>query len=254
MEKVKLKIVTFNVSCDTNERFAPRLELAKRHFAEEKPDIIGFQEPRPGQQQMIAEALPDYTVIGYGREKHFDGESNCVAFKTADFTLLGFHQCWLSPTPFVPGTRFEEQSSCPRVVVTLMLKHKDRDMPFRFYNTHLDHVSDLARVLGMGQILKRMEADNADWELPMILTGDMNAEPYSEAIRAAKNAPKYPLEDMTAELERTFHNYGTDKGNTKIDYIFANKGTEHGIPYCWNDTENGLYISDHYPVACDVII
>ena len=254
MDKVQMKIVTFNLLCDNEEGFAPRLAIAKRRFDAEKPDIIGFQEARPIQQRMLTEALPEYQIIGFGREKDFGGESNCVAVRKDTFTLFGFHQCWLSPTPFVPGTRFEEQSTCPRVVVTTLLKHKDRELPFRFYNTHLDHIGEQARVLGMGQIIARMKADNADWELPMLLTGDMNDTPASPAIRCALEADPYPLEDLSAAADYTFHGNGTVKAPYKIDYIFGSAGTEHSPAYIWDDCVDGKTISDHYPVACDVIL
>lgn len=254
MDKVKIKVVTYNLLCDSAEGFAPRLALAKKRIDAERPDIIGFQEARPAMQKMLEYVLTDYQIVGFGREKDFGGESNCIAFRRDTFTLYGLHQCWLSPTPFVPGTRFEEQSSCPRVCVTTMLKHKDRDLPFRFYNTHLDHIGEHARVLGMSQILARIKADNDDWTLPFVLTGDMNAEPDSQAISDALAFKPYPIIDTTAVLTHSFHNHGKIADGCKIDYIFTSAGIEHCQPYIWDDCENGKFISDHYPVVCDLTI
>lgn len=255
-EQIKIKVVTYNLQCDSPEGFAPRLEIAMKRFHEEKPDIIGFQEARPGQQKMLVDALPEYQIVGFGRDRNFGGESNCVAFRRDTFTLFGFHQCWLSPTPFVPGTRFPHQSDCPRIVCTVMLKHKYLDLPFRYYNTHLDHIDNEARVLGMNQVLDRIKADNADWNLPFILTGDMNAQPEEEPIKNALAFADYPMVDATAALDDigTFHGYFRLKKNIKIDYIFASEAFTGGQPYLWDDCVNGQSISDHYPVACDLTI
>ena len=253
MEKVKIKVVTYNLQTGAaNERFLRRFSLSMHRFIDEKPDIIGFQEVMPDQQELLIKWLPDYEIIGFGRDKNFGGESNCVAFRKDTFTLYGFHQCWLSPTPYVPGTRFEEQSSCPRVVVDLLLKHKDRDLPFRYLNTHLDHVGEGARVLGMGQILDRINKDNDEWNLPTILTGDMNAKPTAPAIINAINNEKYPLNDTTANLDYTY-NFRNVK--MKIDYIFATKDIEYGESYKWDDRiGDDMMPTDHYPVACDLIV
>lgn len=251
MESVKLKVVTYNVLCSTDEAFSPRWELGRRRILAEQPDVIGFQETRPNQQKMIADSLPDYAVLGFGRDPDFGGESNCIAFRKEVFTLFGFHQCWLSPTPFVPGTRFPEQSPCPRVCVTVMLKHRALPLPIRFYNTHLDHVSEQARVLGMSQVLRRIQADNDDWALPYVLTGDMNARPDSQPIRDALAFSAYPMKDVSANLTDSFHSFGRVTGE-KIDYIFTNTATDASPAVLWDDCENGVYISDHYPVAAEL--
>lgn len=253
-DKIKIKVVMYNLKCDNEEGFARRFALAQTRIKKEKPDIIGFQEALPHMQRMIEKTLDDYTVVGYGRDADFGGESNCVAFRSDTYRLFGLNQCWLSPTPFIPATRFEGQSSCPRILTTVMLKHCDRVFPFRFYNTHLDHVGENARVAGMSQILNIIKSDNDNWRLGIILTGDMNAEPASQTIKNALSFDSYPLTDTTAALKTTFHNFGKLNRSCKIDYIFTDRGTEHYEPYIWDDYSDGIYISDHFPVAVDILI
>lgn len=253
-DKINIKTVTYNLKCDSAEGFSKRFAIAEERIKNEKPDIIGFQEALPHMQKIITEKLCGYTVIGYGRDSDFGGESNCVAFRSDLYTLFGFHQFWLSPTPYIPATRFEDQSSCPRVCVSLMLKHQKKADPFRFYNTHLDHVGENARVLGMNQVLKKINSDNNDWKLDFILTGDMNALPDSEAIKNALSNKEFKLHDVTSSLSHTFHNFGKIKNGCKIDYIFVSEGIEHAEPYLWDDCINSMTISDHYPVAADLIL
>ena len=254
-DKIKIKVVTYNLKCDSREGFALRLPIAMTRINTEKPDIIGFQEALPVMYSMLKEALSDnYCFVGFGRDADFGGESNCIAFKRGIFELFGFHQFWLSPTPYIPGSRYEEQSGCPRICVMAMLRHRDRIAPFRFYNTHLDHVGEGARVLGMSQVLRGIKADNDEWRQSIILTGDMNAAPDSRAISDALAFGDYPLTDTTASLTHTFHDFGKLSGGCKIDYIFTDKGNTHSAPYIWDDRADGRFISDHYPVAVDIVL
>lgn len=251
---LKIKVVTYNLKCDSETGFLRRLPLALKRIECEKPDIIGFQEALPHMQRILGESLNEYYIVGFGRDSDFVGESNCVAYRRDTFRLFGFSQCWLSPTPYVPGSRFEEQSSCPRIFTTVILKHRECILPFRFYNTHLDHVSEKARVLGIAQILEIIKSDNDNWRLGIILTGDLNAEPFSQTITNILNFDAYPLKDTTASIKNTFHDFGKLPRECKIDYIFTDHCTEHSNPYIWDDYKDGIYISDHYPVSVDIIL
>ncbi|MHB1152905.1 MAG: endonuclease/exonuclease/phosphatase family protein [Eubacteriales bacterium] len=252
--KPKIRVVTYNLKCDSETGFKHRLPLALKRIESEKPDIIGFQEALPHMQRILEESLNDYYFVGFGRDSDFGGESNCVAYRRDTYHLFGFNQCWLSPTPYVPGTRFEEQSSCPRFCTTVILKHREHILPFRIYNTHLDHVGEKARILGMTQILEKIKSDNDIWRLGIILTGDMNAEPFSQTITNILSFEAYPLKDTTDSIKNTFHDFGKLSRECKIDYIFTDRSTEHSSPYIWDDYKDGVYISDHYPVSVDIIL
>lgn len=250
--KIKIKVVTYNLKCDSETGFIQRFKLALNRINAERPDIIGFQEALPHMQRIIEENLLNYCVVGYGRNSDFGGESNCIAYLRDTYQLFGFNQCWLSPTPYIPGSRYSEQSSCPRVCVTAILKHREISLPFRIYNTHLDHVSEKARVLGIHQILNRIQYDNDQWHLGMILTGDMNAEPNSQVIKDILSFEEYPIKDVTVNIANSFHDFGKLQKDCKIDYIFT--AFEPVISYIWDDLEKGIYISDHYPLIADIMI
>jgi endonuclease/exonuclease/phosphatase family metal-dependent hydrolase len=249
---VNIKVVTYNLKCDSETGFKRRLSLAVNRFEHEKPDIIGFQEALPHMQRMLEDTLNEYSFIGFGRDFDFGGESNCVAYRRDTYRLFGYNQFWLSPTPYIPGTRYEGQSSCPRICTSLILKHKNRISPFRVYNTHLDHVSDNARILGMSQILRQIKNDNDNWHLNIILTGDMNAGPSSQPITDVLDFSAYPLKDVTETVKNTFHDFGKLSHDCKIDYIFTDSFTEHSSANIWDDYTDGIYISDHYPVSVDL--
>lgn len=253
----KISAVSFNIrtagaddGCNSYQFRQPHILKAIR---EKKPDIIGFQEVMPYVQDWLGEIFgDDYVIVGYGREKKYDGESNPVMFRRDSFKLFSYDQFWLSETPYLPGSRYENQSGCPRICVAVTLKHKDMEKPFRFYNTHLDHVSDEARRLGLAAVLKRIGEDNAKTVLPYILTGDFNASPDSGVIEMANSYEAYPMYDACSGVGGTFHAYG--KCSAKIDYIFTNRENNSENARLWDECVDGVYISDHYPIEAEIIL
>ena len=116
---MKIKVVTFNLRMNTTRDginyFFNRAPLILERINEEKPDIIGFQEATQPILEWLKATLTEYTLVGIGRSETFKSEANPIAFRKDRFDLFSFQQFWLSPTPEVPGTRYEEQSTCPRV-------------------------------------------------------------------------------------------------------------------------------------------
>ena len=185
---MKIKVVTFNLRMNTHRDginyFFNRAPLILARIREEKPDVIGFQEATQPILEWLKATLTEYTLVGIGRSKDFKSEANPIAFRKDRFELFSFNQFWLSPTPEVPGTRYEEQSDCPRVCCAAKLREIGTTEVIRFYNTHLDHIGEKARLYGMNQIVAYMEEEKAKSAHPVILTGDMNAEPYELSIKA----------------------------------------------------------------------
>ncbi|MBQ4574377.1 MAG: endonuclease/exonuclease/phosphatase family protein [Clostridia bacterium] len=255
---MQIQIVTYNLRMDNpgdgEQRFTYRTDFIKRKILSEKPDVIGFQEVLPHMRRWLIENLEGYTVVGYGRGPVYDDESNCIAYRTDKFELFGLHQFWLSPTPYTPGSRYEIQSQCPRICTIAMLCPIGSATPFRVYNTHLDHISDEARVKGLEFILARITEDNTAFRCPYLLTGDFNALPHHTPIRAALEYSDFPMEDITAEITGSFHGYGTVDRDNKIDYIFTDAGTPFEDVRLWDDRDGILYLSDHYPISAKVTL
>ena len=87
--------------------------------------------------------------------------------------------------------------------------------------------------------------------IPVILTGDFNAEPDSEEIGLIKKTPGFV--NVTDGIGVTYHGYGCENPES-IDYIYV-KGAENcGVAERWTDEENGVYLSDHYPVCAELNI
>ncbi len=249
-----MKIVTFNLRCVYNRdginSFVHRALVISDKIREEQPDVIGFQEVIPKSLEVLERLLPEYLFVGQFRNADYLGEGLYTAVRKENCMLLGFETVWLSPTPYEAGSRFENQSHCPRICVAAKIRHKDSGKIFRVFNIHLDHISDEARVLGMTAAFKF--ADGFKDNVPEVFLGDLNAEPDSETI--ALCCAREGIVDVTADVGATFHGYG--KTAVKIDYIFLTSELAEkllGVEK-WEDEKDGIYLSDHYPVCAELEI
>ena len=245
-----MKLVTFNLRCCWNgdgiNAFPNRAGGILEKIRMERPEILCFQEGIEASIRLLKGALPEYTFIFNQRNADYRGEGMATAFRKDAVDLLGLDCFWLSDTPHTAGSRFEEQSNCPRICQCMLLRANGT--MFRVYNTHLDHVSDKARILGLQAIYKRMAEDRKILPLPVFLLGDFNAEPASDTIRSCSENALFPLVDLTQEIPASFHGFGVCE--SKIDYIYADRDYEKTVT-AWDEMLNGVYLSDHYPLQVE---
>ncbi len=248
----KLKICSFNLrmesSSDGKNMFTYRTPYIREAIRRESPDIIGFQECLPHMHAWLRDNFPEYITVGCGRGSDYKDESNPVLFKKDKFDFLGYDMFWLSPTPFIPGSKYEG-SGCPRICVVITLKPTDGTQVFRVYNTHLDHVSDEARKNGIKSILERMDKDDERIAVPHLLLGDLNATPDSETIRFINECESRKFTELTSEIGGSYHGYG--QCFIKIDYVFASGEIKGLGSKLWDECHDGVYLSDHYPVCAE---
>lgn len=246
-----MQIVTFNIRCDYGQdgsnNFKFRKNLILKKVQKEQPDILCFQEVLPHVALWLKENLTEYYVIGCGRDSRLENEQTCIAYRKDGFNMVKMEVFWLSETPDIPGSRYSNQSDCPRNCTVLYLQDIGSGRVFRLYNTHLDHIGSEARRQGLSLIMEKISKADFLGKVPFILTGDFNGLPESEELAVLKEYSG--LYDCTEQLEGTFHDFGRLKEPEKIDYIIAD---EHFI--CkeaarWTDCEDGVYLSDHYPVC-----
>ena len=176
-----------------------------------------------------------------------------IADRTDAVELISLENIWLSPTPHVAGSTFGgDQSGCPRMFTSALVKHNNVAMPFYFIHTHLDHVGTDARYLGAMQLVQYISSHGEHF----VLTGDFNATPEAREIRLMTEALAVRgAVDCTAGLGGTFHNFGKllPDRTVKIDYIFTDGQCESAnvvedIPV------NGQYYSDHNAVCAYITL
>ena len=106
-----INVFSYNIWTDSGTRqgrgsFAARIPLFREKFLAYKPDLIGFQETMPYQRQWLMDNLEGFEVVGVGRGKNYDNESNVIAYRKDRFDLVFLETFWLSDTPHKPGSRF----------------------------------------------------------------------------------------------------------------------------------------------------
>ena len=152
-----IKLVTFNIRCDYDQDGANSFRFRKpvilKKLAEEKPDVICFQEVLPHVAAWLKENLTEYTVVGCGRSETLEDEQMTVAFRTDRLNLINMETFWLSPTPMCRRADMKNSPSAPGCVQKSWKIFRKK--VFRLCDIHLDHLGVQARTLGLSQILKK---------------------------------------------------------------------------------------------------
>lgn len=251
-----MKIVSFNIRYkwdgDGQNSLKYRMSMILETIRAEKPDLIGFQEVFARTAEFLEASLPEYNVLFMGRAVDMKGEGMAIAARKETLAVKTVERFWLSPTPRVPGSRYQEQSSCPRICQCVMLQKKPDGDFFRFYNTHLDHRGEQARMLGIHQIGERMKSDYDEMPMPYVLVGDFNTYPGSPVLNYCLQESPAPMVEVSEGIGQTFHNFGQpglDVGE-QIDFILTDPATAAAKKAVgkWTKEEDGVYLSDHYPV------
>ena len=248
------KFVTFNLRCDRNQDgencFVYRQPLILKVIGEEQPELLCFQEVLPHMAVWLKQNLKDYYAIGCGRGEKLDGEQITVAFRSDIYSLMEMRTFWLSETPFQPGSRYPDQSSCPRTCIDALLMENATGHMLRVVNTHLDHVGVEARRQGLAQILRHIESVELFPNAPVILTGDFNAAPDSPEMAVIRDRTDFC--NVTEGIGITYHGYMRAEHPESIDYIFTRGPLDCLKVRKWEHTENGVFLSDHYPVCAEL--
>lgn len=250
-----LKVMTYNIRLDVASDGENAWPLRKDFFTSQiqfyEPDVFGVQEAKPNQVIDIAEALNQYNKVGIAREGEGKGESSNIFYKKNRFILKQTNTFWLSNTPDTISKGWD--AAFNRVCTYVLLKDKQTHKTFWVFNTHLDHIGEVARTKSIELILSKIAALNSK-NYPVIVMGDFNSEPDTERIIALK---KVMNDTRTVSIEKPFGPFGTfndfkhNQPVTKlIDYIFISKNNQFKVQKhaVLSDSKDLKYPSDHLPV------
>ena len=262
---LELNVMTFNIRLDVPSDSLNSWQYRKENAAEmvrmNDVDILGMQEVLLNQMNDLKERLPQYTAIGVGREDGADkGEFSPIFYKKDRFSAIESGTFWVSETPELAGSKGWDASYI-RVATWAILKEKATGKEIFAINTHLDNDGLIARKEGGNLLLKK--AEELGKGLPIVLTGDFNDTPQSEAIKNITDASKanHLIDSKTVALKTsgtdwTFHNFGrlAESERPLIDYIFVSKQIKVQDYAVLPDTLNGTFVSDHKPVLSKITI
>ena len=258
-----VNVMTFNIRYDNPEdslnNWNYRKDRAARAIRFYGADIVGTQEVLHNQLEDLKQRLPGYEAIGVGREDGKEaGEYSALWYRTDRFNAKESGWFWLSETPEVAGSKGWD-GACERIATWAKLQDKLTGKELFVMNTHLDHVGVAARREGVKLVLDKIQELGGN--LPVILTGDFNAEPESDVIKQVTDTtdPEHltdarTVADLVYGPNWTFHDFGSIpyEHRERIDYIFVKNGLEvlkYGI---LAETEGNAYLSDHAPVLISV--
>lgn len=253
---VEIKYISYNIryanASDGDNAWDIRKPATKEMIEREQPDVFGLQEALIGQLQYIDSNFPQYSRVGVGRDDgKEEGEFMAVYYRSDKFKLLKNGDFWLSETPDECSMGWD--AACRRIVTWAKLKDKETGKVFYAFNTHLDHVGEVAREQSILLIVKRIDEIVKKDKAPVFLSGDFNSNVNSAIFDPLKSIMKDSRAILPeSEWIPTYNNYGNG-GDAMIDYIFY-KNAEVLDFKTLNGDYGKPYISDHYPVMATMKI
>ncbi len=245
----EITMMSCNLRCLTPLDFGKkswfyRAKLVMDTIENQAPGIIGFQEATRWQYNYLVDCLKGYDSVITYRDNSVIAEGCPVFYNTSLYTFVDKGSFWLSETP-------EEMSkdwgaACYRICSYVILIEKATNKQFVVFNSHLDHVSDEARINGIGVILDKI-AEFGPY--PCVIMGDFNAtedsETYSIVTESFKDA-RYETKNTDDSI--TYQNWG-QKGE-RIDYFMISKTGIDVIKYdVITELHDGDYSADHFPLV-----
>jgi len=256
-----LRVMTFNlrldVASDGPNAWPHRRDWVAALIRFHAPDAVGVQEALAHMLTDLDARLPGFARVGVGRaDGRTGGEFSAILYRTGRLELLDSGTFWLSPTPEVPGSKGWD-AAIERIATWARFRDRRTGCTHVHLNTHFDHIGEQARQESARLI--RLRLGSIAGSLPVIVTGDLNADPQSVPYRVFTRdtiaSASTPLRDAYA-MSRDGHYGPTSTWNAfraiepgrRIDYVLVSTRIpvlSHGIlPDSWD----GRFPSDHLPV------
>jgi endonuclease/exonuclease/phosphatase family metal-dependent hydrolase len=260
-----LNVLTFNIRFD-NPKDAPndwpnRKEKVTSQILFHEADIIGIQEALHAQLLDMEKGLPGYKYTGVARDDGKQkGEYSCIFYNTNRLELLASETFWLSETPTVAGSKSWD-AAITRVVTWAKFKDRKTKKVFYHFNTHFDHMGQVARRESAKLLLKAV--DSIAGKTPAVITGDFNAKPQDEPIRVIvdESNPLKLIDSKAVSAAAHFGPNGTfnafqarEQADQPIDYIFLKGNWKVAQHATLSQTWGGLFSSDHFPVFARLML
>jgi endonuclease/exonuclease/phosphatase family metal-dependent hydrolase len=264
-----LRVMTFNVRGfyhpdDGVNQWQHREALNVATVQSTAPHLIGMQEVQTGNLKAYHRGLPEYHWLAwpeYGNAPPYEWPA--LYWDPGAITPIDNGGFWLSETP----DRFSGSwdTDCIRAATWIKFQHAATGASVVHLNTHLDHISEQARIEGSRLILARLGELQSDGSAA-IVTADFNARPESATHRLYTSAgfsDAYLAAGHADHSERSFTFHGwrgeafrREGPPVRIDWILVRDGARWraAVRSCEivRDAEPPVYPSDHYPVVADL--
>ena len=251
---MNFNVMTFNLRYwnerDGENAWPNRKDQVAQVILKYDPLVIGIQEGLYPMLQDLDQRLPQYARVGEGREGVTAGEFSAIYYRKDLLEVKHVDQMWLSETPDMVGSKSWDSSLC-RICTWALFEVKETKNQFMMFNTHMDHIGEVARLNGARLIWARMK-EHVEKGLPCLLTGDLNCRPEAEPIQYLRSHLVDAAACYGKDLIGTAHNFTGETDEGPIDYIFHTPNITVNDVRIIKDHENGRYPSDHFPVWANV--
>lgn len=250
-----MRVVSFNIRydepADGDHIWGRRIPALAAVWEQFDADVIGIQEGLPHQVNTIHALFSQYDWFGRGGNPDSSGEHEAIFYRRDRFQCLESGHFWLSNTPFVPGGRCFDNPGI-RMASWVRLWDTVTKTPWFILNTHFDVRSEFSRNESSKLIRKFLDQRVSVSEDPVIVMGDLNADPDSEALKTfIANGDFVDALKVAGDTRMTYHGF-KGEGTHRIDYILCNRRIQVKLGHVITDSYGGLYPSDHYPILAEV--
>ncbi len=254
-----LSLMTYNIRYatvnDGENQWEKRKEFLVDQIAFYAPDVFGIQEGLEHQLTFIKDSIAKYDYVGVGRDDgKKKGEFCAIFFNKEKLELISEQTFWLSPTPDKVSKGWD--AALERICTYALFTDKTSGHKFWVFNTHFDHIGEIARENSAKLIVEKVNEINKD-NFPVFVMGDFNLNENSKAISYLASV----FNDSRSVSEaRPFGPHGTFTGfefhnpvKDRIDYIFSSRNDVVIKKYAvLTDSKESRYPSDHFPVLVKV--
>lgn len=243
------------------------------------PTLIGLQECSWTIREDILKADSRRKAIGNSVNNDESGytstSSNSIIYRSDIYEVVKSGQFWFSDTPDkVSNVWTAKYQPKPRVCTWARFKVKNTGKEFYHFNIHLHNgsaynfLSDTyigdSRTRSLNLLFDRIAAENTSG-LPVIITGDHNegddssnatSDLGSDVYEAYQNSGYTSSRWLAsgADTGRTLNSFA-DKATSVLDHIYVNDACNVTRFYVDRNAYEGVtYVSDHYPVFCELTL
>ncbi|MDT0553157.1 endonuclease/exonuclease/phosphatase family protein [Urechidicola vernalis] len=227
-----VRVLSYNIyhgeTVGADEKFD--LDLLAKVINDVQPDLVALQEvdnktKRARNYDLVTElGLRTKMAPLFGKAMDFDGGGYGEG-------VLSRYSFLSTQNHALPARENKE----PRAALEVQVQLKSGDTIW-FVGTHLDHTKDATDRINQAVALNELFSDS---DLPTILTGDLNAEPTSEAMQVL-------FKDWEPSFKFSDYTYPADNPTKKIDYILFRPA------HRWRIIESRVIdekiASDHRPI------
>lgn len=250
-----LKAMSLNVRCavadDGPNGWEFRKDSAARLIREFSPDIAGLQEAYDLQNRDLLARMPEFRMIGVGRDDGgAEGEFNPIFYRPDRFEIVDHGTFWLSERPGEAGS-IAWGARLPRICTWGIFQPvQEPGVTFAFFNLHLDHESRSARENGVSLVLERIPKG-----IPTIVSGDFNAGESNLAVARMREAglrDTYRVVHPDEPEPGTYHGFDMVGQDGKIDYLWVSDAWRVPSADILRQLVDGRPPSDHFAVVATV--